>query len=88
MTKKRTKGMITLILGNGAYQLELVQLPNNTFDPDKPLICPCCGLELRVVSELGEFHEWEDKWTLLLACVPCVKAFLSNYIISRIEVIK
>lgn len=86
MARQSKKGMITAIIGNQAYLLELKQLPVNTFDPDKELLCPCCGLKLRVVSELGQIGKFEDKWTLLLACIPCVRAYLTNYIISRIEV--
>lgn len=80
------RGLVNVWRNGSPYPCELRQLPNNHFDPDKPLLCPLCQGKLYIATETGQLGANEDKWTLLAACIPCRVAFLSNYFISKIEV--
>lgn len=75
-----------VIIGEAVYTMATYQIPTNSLDVDKPLVCPFCQRQLRVLSELVQFGEFEDKNTLRLACVPCEAVFMYNHIFSRIEV--
>lgn len=86
--KQREKKLPTIrISRNGAfYACTLEQVPTNTINIDERIKCPCCGRFVYIATESQERRKWEDKYTLLFACIPCLKAWLYNYTVSLIEI--
>jgi len=89
MTRKATytpKLPTVRISRNGSfYACTLEQVPSNTINIDELIICPCCQRPVYVAAETQQRGKYEDKYTLLFACVPCLKAWLYNYTLSNIE---
>lgn len=67
------------------YACTLEQVPTNTIDIDRPIICPCCQRKVYIATETQQHGEFESKFTLLFACIPCLKAWLYNYTLPAYE---
>ncbi len=59
-------------------EADVVALPPNSLDLDKPFQCPHCRKFLHIALESEEHTRFYDKFTLFLVCPRCRSAWLHN----------
>jgi len=86
--RKQYARTIHVFMNDVFVDLELEQVPSNSIDIDREIVCRICKRPVHIITDTTEHGKFEDKHTLLMGCRPCEKAYLYNYTLSAIEIVE